>query len=133
MLPDGVSYGATGMKVLFIGNSFTARNDVPALVAALVDDYELTGDPTIRMLALEGRNDGLEPFLAAGRAHHREWCVEKLQAVDDVLALVVVATDVYTWKLRRRDGVLDRAGAEERMHRLVAALLTALPPDPKVR
>jgi hypothetical protein len=40
-----------------------------------------------------------------------------------LLDLLVVATDVYTWKLLRRDRGLTRAATEARMLRLVEALL----------
>jgi hypothetical protein len=37
---------------------------------------------------------------------------------------LVVATDVYTWKLLRRDRRLGRQRTEERIRRLVDAVLT---------
>ena len=37
--------------------------------------------------------------------------------------LLVVATDVYTWKLLRRDRKLSQAQVERRLLRLVAAIL----------
>ncbi len=39
--------------------------------------------------------------------------------------LLVVATDVLTWKILRRDGGMSRATSCERMLRLVRALLSA--------
>ncbi len=36
--------GATPLKVLFIGNSFTARNDLPGMVSALASAAGLTFD-----------------------------------------------------------------------------------------
>jgi hypothetical protein len=42
--------------------------------------------------------------------------------------LLVVATDVYTWKLLRRDRRLDRATAEQRVRDMITALLAAPPP-----
>jgi AcrR family transcriptional regulator len=100
-----------------------AAGDLAALVEALVDDYELTGDPTIRMLALEGRVEAVGPFMEAGRAGHRGWCEEKLGAREDVLPLAVAVTDVYTWKLLRRDQGLSRDETVRAVLRLVTAVL----------
>ncbi len=48
-------------------------------------------------------------------------------ATDDeaALDLLVVATDVYTWKLLRIDRGHSRAVTERRMHDLVSAVLAA--------
>lgn len=43
--------------------------------------------------------------------------------------LLVVATDVYPWKLLRRDAGLDRTTTQERLLRLVRALLPAEPEE----
>jgi hypothetical protein len=42
---------------------------------------------------------------------------------DALTDLLVVATDVYTWKLLRRDRQLDRPQAEARVHQLLTAIL----------
>jgi len=97
--------------------------DVPALVAALVDDYEVIGDAAVRVLALEGRVPGIDEMLAHGRRAHRDWCRAKLGARDEVLPLVVAATDVYVWRLLRRDQGLDRDATARGILRLVAPLL----------
>src|SRR3712207_3973718 len=47
--------------------------DVRGAVAALVGDYELPGEPTLRALAIEGRVAALRPALEQGRASHRAW------------------------------------------------------------
>jgi hypothetical protein len=44
---------------------------------------------------------------------------------ESVLDLLVVATDVYAWKLLRRDRGHSRAQTENRLHTLVTAVLTA--------
>ena len=96
--------------------------DVPALVEALVDDYEATGDAVVRLLALEEKIPSLRPLLARGRAGHREW-VETMFQAPELLAELVVATDVYTWKLLRRDQGLSREDTLASMLRIVQALL----------
>ncbi len=65
-----------------------------------------------------------------GKALHRAW-VEEVFAPDlagapdpeELTDLLVVATDVYTWKLLRRDRGLGRDRTERRMRHLVTRLL----------
>ena len=81
-----------------------------AALRALLDDYEVLGDMVYRLLAQEDRHPTLRPLLAEGRRRHRAWVIERLgQALppspeSNRRALqLVAATDVYTWKLLRRD------------------------------
>ena len=96
--------------------------DVRGAVEVLVDDYEITGDAVIRMLALEERVPALAPMLATGREAHRRW-VETMFRAPKLVPELVVATDVYTWKLLRRDQGLSREETEAAMLRMVQALL----------
>jgi AcrR family transcriptional regulator len=86
--------------------------DVDLLVEGLLADYEKTGDAVVRLLALEARHPALKSMLTFGREAHREWVAsafeQSLRAHDAVsrqqaLDALVIATDVYTWKLLRRD------------------------------
>jgi AcrR family transcriptional regulator len=115
-------------------------DDVPAALRALVDDYESTGDGVIRTLAVEERVPAVRTALAAGRAGHRAW-VERTfpgalaglsgRARERRLDLLVVATDVYAWKLLRRDRGLSAAATASALAELVAALYPDTAPDPK--
>ena len=96
--------------------------DIPALVAAVADDYEKTGDAVVRLLALEEKVPSLQPLLARGREGHREW-VTTMFGAPKLLPELVVATDVYTWKLLRRDQGLSRDETVAAMLRIVQALL----------
>jgi AcrR family transcriptional regulator len=110
----------------------TARpGDVDAAIDALVHDYEITGDATIRALALEDRVESIRPLLRIGRASHRKWVEEKFGRPDLVPELVS-ATDVYTWKLLRRDQGLSRKATSRAVRRIVLALL-ALEPETEER
>jgi AcrR family transcriptional regulator len=100
-----------------------AHGDVVALIEALVDDYDITGDAIMRMLALEGRVEALEPVLAMGRHGHREWVTEMFGR-PDLADELVVATDVYAWKLLRRDRGLSRDDTVAAIRRIVESLLT---------
>jgi AcrR family transcriptional regulator len=96
--------------------------DVRALVEALADDYETTGDTVVRLLALEEKVPSLEPLLQRGRAAHREW-VESMFRAPELTPELVVATDVYTWKLLRRDQGLSRDETVASILKIVEALL----------
>ena len=69
----------------------------------------------------------LAAFLAAGRAGHRAWVQEafadRLPAGgperEQAIAVHVAATDIYVWKLLRRDMGLSRRQTIEAMRRLV--------------
>jgi AcrR family transcriptional regulator len=102
----------------------------------LVDHYELRGDFMVRMLSQESGDARIRSFTEPGRAMHRRW-VEAVfapwltPAVDPeaLTDLLVVATDLATWRLLRRDRGHDRATTELRMRALVDALLTPPPPS----
>lgn len=96
--------------------------DIPALMAALVDDYEHTGDGIVRLLALEEKVPSLQPLLARGRESHRRW-VKEMFGAPELAPELVVATDVYSWKLLRRDQGLGRDETLAAMLRIVQALL----------
>jgi AcrR family transcriptional regulator len=99
-----------------------AVGEIRALVEALVEDYETTGDTIIRLLALEEKVPALQPLLARGRASHREW-VGTMFGAAELTPELVVATDVYTWKLLRRDQGLTRDETVASILKIVEALL----------
>jgi hypothetical protein len=78
----------------------------------------------------------VQPHLATGRRKHQEWVTHVFPAALDGLrgrararrvAQLVVATDVYTWKLLRRDKGLGREQTLTAMRELVLALHDRLP------
>ena len=86
--------------------------DVDQLVDGLLGDYERSGDGIIRLLALEGRHPSVGPVLEIGRGEHRRWVSSAFErtlrdlepsARQRALDSLVIITDVYTWKLLRRD------------------------------
>lgn len=105
--------------------------DVVGAITTLVDDYERTGDSSLRMLAVEDRVPAVQPWIALGRQGHERWCEQVFaSALDGLtgrrrvrrLAQLVVATDVYTWKLLRRDKGLSRSETITAMRELIDAL-----------
>ena len=105
--------------------------DRDAAISTIVDHYEHRGDWVIRLLGQEHTDDRIAGAMARGREVHRAW-VETVFAADlaaggrsgeELADLLVIATDVYTWKLLRRDFGESRAVAEARMRTLVARVL----------
>lgn len=105
----------------------TVPGDPAAAVRVVVDHYETRGRTALLMLAQEDHDDFARAATSRGKAMHREWVRAAFSpATDDeaLLDLLVVATDVYAWKLLRLDRGHSRALTETRMHDLVRALLT---------
>jgi AcrR family transcriptional regulator len=104
----------------------TPPGDVAAAVHTVVDHYELRGRTGLLMLAQEDHDDLTRVATDRGKAMHRAWVQEAFApATDDasVLDLLVVATDLYTWKLLRQDRGHSREVTETRMLDLVHAVL----------
>jgi AcrR family transcriptional regulator len=106
--------------------------DVAASVKTLFDDYEKIGDAVILRLADEGRVPSLDALLKSGRVNHRRWIEEsfapQLASCDkarrpELLNAILVATDVYAWKLLRRDFGLSRRAAEAVIRGIVDSLV----------
>lgn len=108
--------------------------DTSVAVSVIFSHYETRGDAVLRFLAQEFWDERARQVTERGRRLHRDWVrtvfapqLDARQKADrEVLTdLLVVATDVYTWKLLRRDRKLDRVAAERRVRDMVAALLAA--------
>lgn len=112
--------------------STAVPGDVASIVEAVVRDYEVTGDGTIRTLALAGRMEELAGVVAGGRRSHRAW-VSKVfgpqlaevrgKARDRRLRLLVAVLDVTMWRQLRRDEGLDPHETREHLVALVAGVL----------
>ena len=105
--------------------------DIDGALSTLMDDYERTGDSTMRMLAVEERVPVVQPQIATGRRKHQEWVKHVFpsalkglrgSARSRRVAQLVVATDVYCWKLLRRDKGLSREQTRTAIRELVLAL-----------
>lgn len=108
------------------------RGDVERLVHQLVEDYEQTGDAVMRMLAMETRYPALVRILDHGRSEHRRWVEhvfhDSLQGLPSAqrasaLEALIIQTDVYTWKLLRRDMGHSARETQNQMVRLLKAVL----------
>ena len=108
--------------------------DVATVVAAAVDDYEESGDGTVRTVALSLRLPELEPVVEGGARAHRRWVEEMFApqlagvrgaARERLVDLLAVALDVHTWHgLRRRAG-RSPAQVKRELRQLVSSILAA--------
>jgi AcrR family transcriptional regulator len=117
-----------------------APGDIDQLVENLIGDYERTGDAVIRLLALEPRHPALKTVLEVGRRGHRQWAgsafAGALNGIDGparerALDALVIVTDVYTWKLLRRDMTRSTRATAAAIKNLIRATLTEIKTNTK--
>lgn len=113
--------------------------DTNSIVGALMDQYEELGDGNARAAALNERIPTVAAMMESARRYHQQWLGEMFAehlptsraGRREALAALHVATDVFTWKLLRRDLGLGREATKSTMTRLVTAALQPLPTDPR--
>ena len=103
------------------------RGDIHSSILALVADYEITGGLVMHLLA-QDHHRTVRQVMELGRNGHREWVqdtfrknLEPLSGPERERRIVglVVLTDVYTWKLLRRDQGLSRAATAAIISQLI--------------
>lgn len=103
-----------------------------AALTALLAHYELRGRFSLEMLARERTDARARAVTEPGKRLHRHWVesafAERLAGRDEVerdalVDLLVVATDVFTWKLLHLDRGLPAAVVLDRMRTLTDAIL----------
>lgn len=81
-------------------------------VQALLQEYETNGDAVIRTLAIEHEFPAAARIAEHGREQHAQWCAnvfsralprKNTAGYTSKLLAVRTATDIYLWKLLRRD------------------------------
>lgn len=106
--------------------------DVKKIVDDLVDHYENYGNRLLRMLAQEDREPALRQIADIGRHFHAEWCKQAFAPglkglrgakLERRLAQVVTCTDIYVWKLLRRDRELSLKETKLAMRELLEPLM----------
>ena len=112
-------------------------HDAASAVAALMDQFEASGDGNVRLALLDERIPAVKAALAEGRSFHQQFLADVFGARlprpaaerRRALAALHAATDVYTWKLLRRDLGLGRRAAQQVMTEMVEAIASAWPTD----
>lgn len=106
--------------------------DVGEIVGVLADHYEKFGDRVLRMLAQEEREPTLRLLTDLGREYHLEWCKQAFSPAlkglrgakrERRIAQFATGTDIYVWKLLRRDRGLSRAQTKLAMRELLDPLM----------
>ena len=110
-----------------------AAGDIAAAVGILADQYEEVGDEWLHEMAQEERTEPIRVAVEAGRVYHHAW-VQRIfgpllhdQSATERrvrLGQLIVATDLYTWKLLRRDLGLDRDEYRRAMEDLIGRIVT---------
>ncbi|MDT7744357.1 MAG: hypothetical protein QOE59_3435 [Actinomycetota bacterium] len=108
------------------------RGDVRSVVRVVLRQYELMGDLNVRALELESRLPAMAEISRAGRINHRAW-LEEIFADQlpttrgprrTTVHALYAATDVYLWKVLRRDLRTSLAETTRVMERLVHGALS---------
>jgi AcrR family transcriptional regulator len=107
--------------------------DVKGAIGVLVGEYERIGDANVRWAMSSERLGSLAPLLDKARAGHQAWLERVFSdslpkapaARRRAIHALHVSTDVYTWKLLRRDLKLSRTEVETIMVDLVSGILNA--------
>jgi AcrR family transcriptional regulator len=107
------------------------RPGITSIVGVVVDDYEHSGDAVLRMLLQESRWPVVRALVERGRVAHRRWVTQAFSSLLEgspaarrsLIDGLVVATDVYTWKLLRRDMRRSVHATKAMMLRLVRGVL----------
>ena len=131
---EGLLAGAVNILSHQINTTRAApQGDLDRVIENLFADYEQTGDAIIRLLALEPRHPALRDFIEVGRHWHRDWIGGRFEndlarldapARRRAIDALVIVTDVYTWKLLRRDMGRSVAAARSTMKHLIIATIS---------
>jgi AcrR family transcriptional regulator len=106
--------------------------DIEGAIRSVVEHYERIGDVVLRLLAQENRFPAIRAALDEGRRIHYAWVDRSFEPFLTRVgraerrrrrAQLVALTDVYTWKLLRRDQGLGRGQTRVAMAEMVGALL----------
>jgi hypothetical protein len=105
--------------------------DIAGAVANVVEHYERWGANRLRLLSEEDRIAIVAENVRGGRRYHWSWVERTFAPLIDGrnraarkrrIAALVALTDVYTWKLLRRDLGLSRAETERTLVELITKL-----------
>jgi len=130
----GVIEAATELVLSEVTEELRApQADLPAAIAVIVDHHEARGDTAILLLGQEAGDSHAARITALGRAAHRSWVESVFTPLlgdltkperEEMIDMLVVVTDVFTWKILRRDRKLSRKLVEQRMRRLAELVLS---------
>lgn len=109
--------------------------DLDSILQVVCDDYELTGDSTMRLIATAARMTDLAQIVRLGRESHRTFVghvfgpwLETLPSEERerLLVLLSVVIDVRTWSALRRAEGLSRERTRAALRDLLRPLLESV-------
>jgi AcrR family transcriptional regulator len=112
--------------------------DIDDVVRVLYDNYDDQGAIGLRMIAQEDRIPIIRTYTDAGRRWQRRWVAQVFEpylaaaparARADLHEALIVALDIYTWRLLR----LDTGHPTEDARRIVVGMIRALVGEPAAR
>ncbi len=130
---DGLLHAASDrMQEQILGSRRVPAGDVGAAIETIIAEYETRGDLVMRMLAQETRYAPVRELADRGRKTHRDWVEEvfapwlsglegeTLRKTHDQL---VIALDIYIWKLLRLDMKRSKSDLREAMLSMCACAI----------
>lgn len=111
--------------------------DLEDIVRVLYDNYDDQGEVGLRMIAQEDRIAAIRTDTDSGRRWQRRWIANVFEpfltatppdARADLHEALIVACDIYTWRLLRLDIGHATADARRIVLGMIAALVTAAAP-----
>jgi AcrR family transcriptional regulator len=134
---EGLFLAATDLFSADIAETHERRRpgDPRSAVSLLVERYEETGDGNARLASVEDRIEAVKVALDSGRANHLAWLEDvfgdRLPSAEAergrALHALYAATDVFSWKLLRRDLGLSRRATQQVITDMVEALIASWP------
>lgn len=119
------------------GQEMAGDRDVPPgagveqIIEVLVDHYERFGNRVLRLLGQEDSQPTLRALTDAGRAYHLEWCEQAFAPAlkglrgarrERLIFQFVALTDIYVWKILRRDRGLSPAQTKLALREMIEPL-----------
>ncbi len=136
---EGLLEAATAkLEVDIFARRGSPVGSIDRIVDAIIDEYEFKGDLIMRFLAQEDRISALRKVTDYGRKDHRKWVGEVfapwLEALavherDEVHDRLVIALDLYIWKLLRVDMKRSKSALRSAMIDMCACALRISPSE----
>lgn len=110
----------------------TKASDIDAVLQALLSNYETMGEAAIRTISLEPELEIARQIGQKGRELHRNWCIQMFSSYlpdpntpefEIQLNSFIAATEIYLWKLMRKDLKLSKEQTFEIFKNMINGLI----------
>ena len=133
----GEAAARLGMEQVRVHRFAVAPGDLDGALSRLLEHYEQWGERSLLFLSQEQRVPAMRALVEDGRALHHAWVEHAFApwlksrrgaARLRLRAQLIAATDVYAWKIWRRDLALDPRTTATTLRALVDAALASTTP-----